>query len=179
MPLTLNVGLTKKIGLPNYSSLGASCYLEIELDALLIMRDRQEFDQQVQQAFAACSHAVQEELDRHVSSPQSAAAGPEVPTEVAHGNGQVADHDHGKTNGDSNGVTNGQSSPDAARPKGRRATGPQVRAIIAIANRQDVDLAEALQNRFGVEHPSELDLSEASRFIDELQIQSVGTGGSP
>ena len=88
MPLKLNVGLSKKIGLPNYGSLGASCHLEIELDAQVMIRDRDAFDQQLQQAFETCSQAVQEELDRHVSSPQPSAAGQEVPpAEVPHGNG--------------------------------------------------------------------------------------------
>jgi hypothetical protein len=178
MPLKLNVGLSKKIGQPNYGSLGASCHLEIELDAQLMTRDRDEFDQQVQQAFVACSLAVQGELDRHVSSPQPPAASPQVPAEVPHGNGQATDHNHGSTNGASRGGTNGQSAPDQNRRKRRRATSSQVRAIFAIANRQNVNLDQALRDRFGVEHPSELNVSDASHFIDELQLLAAGTGGS-
>ena len=32
MPLRLDVGVSKKLGLPAYSSIGASCNLEVELD---------------------------------------------------------------------------------------------------------------------------------------------------
>lgn len=35
MPITLNVGLSKKIGLPDYGSLGASCNVQVELDGSL------------------------------------------------------------------------------------------------------------------------------------------------
>ena len=33
MPLKLNVGVSRKVGLPDYGSVGASCNVEVELDS--------------------------------------------------------------------------------------------------------------------------------------------------
>ena len=40
MPLTLNVGLSRKVGLPEFSSIGASCGVAVELDSALGMLGR-------------------------------------------------------------------------------------------------------------------------------------------
>jgi len=40
MPLKLHVSFTKKVGLPEYSSLGAACGVELELDQSLLSADR-------------------------------------------------------------------------------------------------------------------------------------------
>ena len=65
MPLKLSVGVTRKIGLPNYSSVGASCYLETDVDGSLIFADLSVFQDQVRQAFEACRRAVTDELANH------------------------------------------------------------------------------------------------------------------
>lgn len=62
MPLKLNVGLSKKIGQPNFGSLGASCHLELELESSLLQSDADAFQQRVRQAFSACRQAVDAEL---------------------------------------------------------------------------------------------------------------------
>jgi hypothetical protein len=62
MPLILNLGISKKIGQPAYGSLGASCNVAVELDQSLIFDDPAGFQQHVQQIFAVCRQAVQEEL---------------------------------------------------------------------------------------------------------------------
>jgi hypothetical protein len=169
MPLKLNIGISKKVGLPNYGSLGASCHVEVELDSQLLARDPDEFQQQVQQSFEACSQAVQEELTRQVPAAQNGNA----PGAVS--DNQTANHVNGQSAGASasGGFQQGQS-----RSLSRRATAAQVRAIFAIANRQGVDLPHELHNRFGIDRPDDLSVGEASTFIDELQMLSDGSGGS-
>lgn len=43
MPLKLHVGISKKLGLPRYSSLGASCNVEVELDHSLLFENLEGF----------------------------------------------------------------------------------------------------------------------------------------
>ena len=64
MPITISVGLSKKIGLPNYGSLGANCNVQFEAVNPVLASDLDGFHQQVRCAFAACRQAVEEELCR-------------------------------------------------------------------------------------------------------------------
>ena len=43
MPLKLTAGVSKKLGLPGYSSVGAICHVELELDSRLIQQDPEAF----------------------------------------------------------------------------------------------------------------------------------------
>lgn len=63
MPLNLSIGVTEKLGQPNYGSIGASCHIECELDSRLLF-DQEEFQNQVREIYASCAEAVREELAR-------------------------------------------------------------------------------------------------------------------
>ena len=65
MPLMLSVGLSRKVGQPGFGSLGASCGVQVELDATLLHDDPEAFEARVRQAFAACRRAVRDELGLH------------------------------------------------------------------------------------------------------------------
>jgi hypothetical protein len=161
MPLKLNVGVTKKLGLPAYSSTGASCNLEVELDSNLL-HDPAGFHAEVRDAFVAARQAVDDELARL----QVQAGVAEIPgAESANG------HRHGLQA--VNGVRAGNKRP-TPRPEihparvGKPATASQVRAIVTIARRQHADL-DGLLCDLGVTRAEELSLADASRLIDQLK----------
>jgi hypothetical protein len=64
MPLTLRLGLCKEIDRPGGGKLGVSCGVEVEID-VAALRDVEDFDCTVQEAFSVCRHAVEGELQRH------------------------------------------------------------------------------------------------------------------
>jgi len=63
MPMKITAGVGRKLGLPEYSSVSASCHVEFEADGGLLS-EPDAFPQRVRAAFAACQRAVAEELAR-------------------------------------------------------------------------------------------------------------------
>jgi hypothetical protein len=64
MPLTLTAGVSKKVGLPGYSSIGVSCQVEVELPAALLDNNPEGFQKQVLDVYTACAEAIDAELAR-------------------------------------------------------------------------------------------------------------------
>ena len=100
MPMTLNVGLSKKVGLPDYGSLGASCNVAVELNGSMVFDDLEAFHRHVRQAYVACQQAVTDELarqqQREVSAGPSAQddRGGSVRNNGPSGNGNGASNGH-------------------------------------------------------------------------------------
>jgi hypothetical protein len=161
MGMKLSVGVSKKVGLPNFGSQGASCGLELEIDGSLLEGDLDAFHDRVRGVYVAAHQAVHDELARlqaPVESPHEPSAAPT----------RHASNGHAGTNGHIGG--NGHADrPPAGRSRPRKpATENQVRAIRSIANRQHADL-DGLLREFGVDRPEDLSLKQASELIDTLK----------
>jgi hypothetical protein len=163
MPMKLNVGVSRKIGLPDYGSVGASCNLELELDAGLLERDLEGFHSQIRTAYVAAHQAVHDELARlHATNGASRQKSPNGSA----ANGPGSRNGHERSNGNFAPARRGQSE-QARSPK--PATPNQVKAIHAIARKQDFDLMTILRQDFEVDRAEELTLRQASSLIDQLK----------
>jgi len=143
MPIKVNIGLSKKLGLPDFGSLGASAHVEFELDGGYDNGSTESFQDAVRRAYLACRQAVEAEL-----TTQS----------------QVGGQHQSPANCRAANRTN-------PRTQTRGATTSQVRAIHAIANRNGVALAGVL-DQFNVSRPDELSIRDASSLIDQLKNRS-------
>ena len=61
--LKLHAGVSKKVGLPGFSSASASCTIEAELDGSLL-HDREGFQIVVKRAYQSCEQAVEDQIAR-------------------------------------------------------------------------------------------------------------------
>jgi hypothetical protein len=64
MAIKINVGVNKKIGLPDYGSAGSHCNIEIEADNS-ILDNADQFLQRVKDAYEVARQSVEEELSHH------------------------------------------------------------------------------------------------------------------
>ena len=64
MGIKINIGVCKKIGLPDYGSAGSHCDIELEMD-FAATQNPAEFQSRVAQAYHLCRDAVEAELNNH------------------------------------------------------------------------------------------------------------------
>ena len=154
--LKLHAGVSKKVGLPGFSSASASCTIEAELDSSLL-QDHKGFQVVVQRAYQSCEKAVQDQINRLTSDDQTCVQSQEVIE------ARTSPALSGAT------VTRIPAAQFTNQPSPRPATASQVKAIRAIAARRKIDLVGLLRDRFGLTTADELGIRQASNLIDELK----------
>lgn len=168
MPLQLSISLSKKQGLPDYGSIGASCGVVVELDSALLHQDLDKFHQHVKNAYIACSQAINDELDRQQT--RDAKASDDHPKSRTASSSQhpatpQASNGNGRGNGSPNG-TNGhgpsQKQLDFVNQLARQIRGLGVRRMEALCVRMFDKPLTALSS------------FEASALIDQLKAIKGG-----
>ena len=142
MPLKLNIGVSRKLGTPGYGSIGASCGLELELDAELLLRDPEALHQRAQAAYAAACRAVHEELTRRLEIERQVPAA--LPTPRVH-----------------RALPPGDATRVPASPA-------QLRLIRTLAGRRGIDPVELLRQHEGPARLEDLTRAQAGRLIDRI-----------
>ncbi len=163
--LKLHAGVSKKVGLPGFSSASASCTIEAELDSSLL-QDHDGFQIVVRRAYQSCEQAVEDQIARLTSDGDSQPQ-PQAVVEV-------------RTSPTITGASVNRipATQFPNQPNPRPATASQVKAIRAIAARRKIDLVCLLRDRFGLTTADELGIRQASTLIDELKSDEPTTAGS-
>ena len=150
MAAKLSVGLQKKLGLPGYSSIGASCHVEFEVETSLMESNLEGFHKKVHSVYSACQQAINEQLARYQSTPPN-----------------LNDPPRTQLNGQNN------PNPQQVKQESSRATRNQIRSIFAIARNQGLNPLQIVRTRFNLDLPEDLTIREASSLIDELKHGTV------
>jgi hypothetical protein len=169
MPITINVGLTKKIGQPDYGSLGATCHVDFEVDHGLLQHDLEAFHRQVRNAYVACAQAVNDELTRQQASGTTSQA-----TNGANGHALAShngsnDNGHVASNGNPNG--NGRNGQGSVASEKQLSYAKQLaKSIQGLGIRGLDNLAQRMYNKPLVA----LTTLDASGLIDSLKAVKDG-----
>ena len=156
MPLTINVGLSRKAS-KDYQSTGLSVNLVAELDQSLLARP-EELQQQIHDLYAQAERAMDRQAAQGASSPR--------PRNTPNGR-----NDNGYAR---NG--NGRNGRDGNAGGHGVMTESQRRAISSIATRLNVDPEVEAREIIGAEL-DRLSLRQASELIDHLKgLQESGNG---
>ncbi len=177
MPLKLTAGVSKKLGLPGYSSVGAICHVELELDSRLIQQDPEAFCAQVREVYAQCAESVDEELARHQAPRNQSGSAREIAAETRTGGngpnsakGRAGTNGNGHAQGDrhGNGYVDGNGHPPG-RGNARARCRPSARQL---------DYVQELAGRLGMAAEQIEDLCQRL-FKKPLAELSGGLASAP
>jgi hypothetical protein len=119
--MKINVGLAKKIGLPDYGSLGASCNVEFEADQSLLQNE-ESLRRNVRNAYAACSQAVSDELARQQGQANGNGAANSQRAMLTNQASVPSNGNGSNGNGHSNGNGNGSNGKTGRSPSEKQMT---------------------------------------------------------
>jgi hypothetical protein len=172
MPITINCGLSKKVGTANYGSLGASCNVSFEAGHDLIDNDLAGFHEKVKRAFVACKQAMQDELAREQQAESTSADG-QATAHNSNGHTNGNGNDHATSNGNSqsaNGSGRNGHTVTMASEKQLEYAKQLAKGISGLGIRRLDNLAEKM---FGKQLVA-LTTLDASGLIDTLKSIKAG-----
>ncbi|OYP33978.1 hypothetical protein CGZ80_17545 [Rhodopirellula sp. MGV] len=138
--MKFTVGFFRKKGLPDFSSIGANCSLEVELECSAYS-DPARLRSEINRAYQEIRLAVESQLSVPICDSLS----------------------------DSNDAQSAQTRTSKSNNRSmRKATESQIRAIQAISKRTDIDL-QPLLSKLGVNELNALTVASASTLIDQLK----------
>ena len=166
MSTKINVGLSRKIGQPNFGSLGASCHIDLKIDPQAASLGPEAIQRQIMTAFTICKQSIDAELAKSDQPRMLFAACGFHPAEQTSAARQET---HQRPANEPSDAT----TPRQPRP----ATAAQIKALYTLASRAGLTLASELQQHCGVNNPQQLTIQQASRMIDHLK-QSLTTASA-
>jgi len=164
MTIKINVGVNKKIGLPDYGSAGGHCNIEIEADNS-VLNDTEDFLQRVRDAYEVARMSVEEELSHHRPGNAGANARAE-PQQQRQEYRQEYRNDNSRSD-------HNYSGNRIASAKQQQFIASLVKAVKGL-NWQVLD--RYCNSKWGTS-TSQLSPKQASELIDDLQTAKAGGKG--
>ena len=158
MTIKINVGVNKKIGLPDYGSAGSHCNIEIEADNS-ILDNPDQFLQRVQDACELARQSVDEELAHHRPG-----------TSTANTRAEPQQQRQEYRNDNSRSDNNSGDNRYIASPKQQQFIASLLKGIKGLDWRM---LDKYCTSKFG-KNTSQLSPKEASTLIDDLKAAKDG-----
>jgi hypothetical protein len=163
MTIKINVGVNKKVGLPDYGSAGSHCNIEIEADNS-ILDNSEQFSQRIRDAYELARQSVEEELAHHRPSngaSQNRSAGQ---------SNREPQQDYRQDYRNDNRNDNSGGNTYIASAKQQNFIASLVKAIKGLDWKM---LDRYCGKRFG-KNVSQLSPKQASELIDDLQAAKAG-----
>jgi hypothetical protein len=168
MPLTINVGLSRKSS-ENYQSRGVSINVSAELDQSLLA-DPQRLQREIAGLYVQAEEALEEQCGESNGRSNGHANGRSEPRGRNGRDGRHDDRANGNRHSRSSRSTGNGSGDGNGGGNHRPATNSQIRALRAIADRLNIDLGDEVEDQFNC-RLDELDVRQASQLIDLLKAQ--------